>query len=126
MAIEKANYRHMKLINKTLNGQLTFCPLQACFFLEFGNMFLTFTSDELQRFYEYVTAIDAEYYLDLNKESFNRRKLLIRVSPTNQIMFGLYPNEFLELKELLSGKKKFQSLQTAPLNVKLNKIIIKN
>ncbi len=72
--------------------------------MEFGNMFLTLTAKELRRFYEYVHSIDYKYYLSHNKDAFNNRKLLLEVG-SNKAMFCLYPNEFLELKDLLSGKK---------------------
>lgn len=88
----------MKLINKTGNGKIAFCPDNEIFHVEFGNMFLTLTVEELQRFCEYVYSIDYEYYLNHNKNTFNNRKLMLEIG-SDKVMFCLYGSEFLELKE---------------------------
>lgn len=93
----------MKLVNKTSNGQIVFCPDNEIFHLEFGTLFLTLTPRELQSFYEYVRSIDYKYYLNHNKDAFNNRKLLLEVG-CNKVKFCLYANEFFELKDLLTGK----------------------
>ena len=94
----------MKLLSQTMNGQLTYCSTRNSYYLEFGTIFLTFTSEELQRFRNYIWNIDYQYYLQKNKDSFNRRKLLLQVCKPNT-MFGVYENEFLELKNLLTLKQ---------------------
>ena len=104
----------MKLVNKTPNGQIAFCPDNEVFYLEFGNLFLTLTPGELQSFYEYVCSIDYKYYLDHNKDAFNNRKLLLEVG-CNRVKFCLYANELSELKDLLSGKKGIWHLTTGKL-----------
>ncbi len=93
----------MKLVNKTPNGQIAFCPDREVFHLEFGNMFMTFTPRELQSFQQYVCNVDCQYYLHRNKDTFNNRKLLLEVG-CNRVKFCLYVNEFFELKDLLSGE----------------------
>lgn len=94
----------MKLINRTCNGQITFCTSNEVFHIEFSNVFLTLTPEELQHFYGYIYSIDYKYYLRHNEDTFNRRKLFLEVG-SNKVMFGLCPNEFNELKDLLSVKR---------------------
>jgi len=93
----------MKLVNRTSNGQIAFCPKSKVFHLEFGNLFLTLTPIELQNFYEYVRSIDYKYYLNQNKDAFNNRKLLLEVG-CDKVKVCLYASELFELKDLLSGK----------------------
>ncbi|WP_143255057.1 DUF6686 family protein [Alkalitalea saponilacus] len=95
----------MKLICKSSNGQVTFCPCANLFHLEFGNLLLTLSYEELKQMHCYVCSIDHKYYLHLNKDSFNRRKLLLNIG-TRKAFFCLNPSEFLELKTLLSLKRK--------------------
>lgn len=99
----------MKLVNKTSNGQIAFCPDSKVFHLEFGNLFLTLTPCELQGFYKYVCSIDYKYYLNRNKEAFNNRKLLLEVG-CYKVKLCLHASELFELKNLLSGKKNTWSL----------------
>ncbi|MCG6190272.1 DUF6686 family protein [Maribellus maritimus] len=113
----------MKLINKTLNGQITFCPESDVFHLEFGNVLLTLTLDELRSFKEYVYSIDPHYYLHHNRNAFNNRKLLLKVD-NSRIMFCVYKSEFFELKLLLSMQKETWMLN--PGKVYFNNILIFN
>jgi len=101
--INQVNTLNMKLVNKTSNGQIVFCPDCKVFHLEFGNLFLTLTPRELQSFYKYVCSIDYKYYRNHNKDAFNNRKLLLEVG-CNRVKFCLYASELFELKNLLSGK----------------------
>jgi len=94
----------MKLLSQKRNGQVAYCPGKDIYFLEFGNIFLTFTAGSLASFRNYLENIDHQYYLGKNKDSFNRRKLLLHL-PCDNAMFCLTGSEFLELKDLLSLKK---------------------
>ncbi|TCO06055.1 DUF6686 family protein [Natronoflexus pectinivorans] len=95
----------MKLICKSSNGQITFCPCANLFHLEFGNLLLTLSYEELKQMHGYVCSIDHEHYLNLNKDSFNRRKLLLNIG-ARKMYFCLNSSEFLELNDLLSLRKK--------------------
>jgi len=70
----------MKLINSTINGQIFLCPCQNKLFLEFGNMFMQVTYDELGLFSEYVNSIDYKFWLAKNQNAQNRRRLLPQLS----------------------------------------------
>jgi len=75
------------------------------FHLEFGNLFIHLSDDELIRFKDYVESIEPNFYLIRNKEAQNRRKLMLSIG-SKKIFFALYANEFAELRELLSLRKK--------------------
>lgn len=102
----------MKYIRKTKNGQITYCPCHNTFHLEFGNLFFTLNSEELKGFTSYINTIDYSFYLKLNREVCNKRKLLININ-CNNAYFCLYVNEFLELKELLGLNKKSEILKNS-------------
>jgi len=100
----------MKLLSSTPNGQIFACPCQKIVHLEFGNLLLNLSFDELEAFREYVNSIDFEFYLAKNKNAQNRRKLLLHCG-LNGNFLALNAGEFLELKELLSLKPQKQKLK---------------
>ncbi len=111
----------MKLISSTPNGQIFFCPCHKTVHLEFGNMLLKLTFEQLDAFKEYVSTIDYKLYLAKNRDAQNRRKLLLYCG-SNSNYFALNENEFLELKELLALKIEKQELKLELLtdNINLN------
>ena len=112
----------MKLISSTPNGQIFVCPCQKIIHLEFGNLLLNLSFDELGAFKEYVNSIDFEFYLAKNRNAQNRRKLLLHYGSKGSY-FALNASEFLELKELLSLKPQKQELKLEHLvtdNIFLN------
>jgi len=112
----------MKLISSTPNGQIFTCPRLKIVHLEFGNLLLKLSFDELGAFKEYVNSIDFEFYLAKNKIAQNRRKLLLHCG-LNGNFLALNTSEFLELKELLSLKPQKQELKLEHLlteNIILN------
>jgi len=112
----------MKLICSTPNGQIFACPFHNIVHLEFGNLLLNLSFDELGEFKEYVNSIDFEFYLAKNRNAQNRRKLLLHCG-LNGNFLALNAGEFLELKELLSLKPQKQELKLEHLlteNIVLN------
>lgn len=112
----------MNVIRETPYGQIAFCPCQNLYHFEFGNIFIRFTSQELQNFKDYVFSIDYKYYLSLNSKARNIRKLMLCVGQEN-VFFSLHEHEFLALKELLSCKelpKRNLSVNINDFNINLN------
>jgi hypothetical protein len=95
----------MKLINKTPNGQIMYCPGHNTYHLEFGNLFIHLSHDELMSFKRYVESIDYKFYLSHNRNTQNRRKLLLNIG-SGRIFLGLHAQEYIELRSLLSFRKK--------------------
>lgn len=100
----------MKLVNQSMNGQVVYCKHKEIYYLEFGNIFFSFTPAELNSFKKYLDGIDHKFYQQRNKESFNRRKLLLMTQSENT-MFSVNEAEFLELRELLSFRKNKKKLK---------------
>jgi hypothetical protein len=112
----------MKLINSTPNGKIFTCPCQKIVHLEFGNLLLNLSFDELGAFKKYVNSIDFEFYLAKNRNAQNRRKLLLHCG-LNGNYLALNAGAFLELRELLSLKPPKQELKLEHLltnNITLN------
>ncbi|ALO17231.1 hypothetical protein L21SP5_03630 [Salinivirga cyanobacteriivorans] len=112
----------MKLISSTPNGQIFACPCQKIVHLEFGNLLLNLSFNELESFKEYVHSIDYRFYLAKNRNAQNRRKLLLHCG-LNGNFLALNASEFLELKQLLSLKPQKQELKLEHLlteNINLN------
>ena len=110
------------MLNKTSNGQITFCPHHNNYHLEFGNMFLHLSHNELQELCEYVKSVDYQHYFHRNHNSSNIRKLLLNIG-SNNIHFALNLNEFIELRNLLllqPNKEIIQNKEIINLNVTLN------
>jgi len=95
----------MKLLSSTPNGQIFACPRHNKVHLEFGTMFMQLTNEELGQFSEYVNSIDYKFWLAQNQNAQNRRKLLLYLKPTGTYL-ALHLHEFLELKDLLSLRRK--------------------
>ncbi|NLT49608.1 MAG: hypothetical protein GXX85_01670 [Ignavibacteria bacterium] len=110
----------MKIINSTLNGQIFVCPCHNRIHLEFGNIVIQMNYEELESFSEYILKINYKHYLNINRNAPNRRKLLLHLG-FKKIHFALTPNEFLELKELLSPKKEVKTFN--PIDFLANPII---
>lgn len=93
----------MSVINKSANGQLIYCEKCELFHFEFGNLNFDFTQEEFERFRNYVTSIDGDYYHGLNSHTENRRKILL---PTRLkgFHFCFYPEELREIRFLLTQK----------------------
>jgi hypothetical protein len=112
--IWKPIIRAMEIISSTSNGQIFVCPCNRMLQLEFGNLFLVLTYDELGEFAEYINAIDYKFYCKKNQYAQNRRKLLLRIGSKN-VYLAATPKEFLELRELLSLKSKNKILDNSEI-----------
>ncbi|PID93266.1 MAG: hypothetical protein CSA95_08405 [Bacteroidetes bacterium] len=108
----------MKILSRTQNGQIFSCPCKKRVSLEFGNLFLNMSEEEMRRFSEYVHSIDYEFYIHRNRDAVNRRKLLLHLGEEG-VYFAVTPAEFLELKELLSFKAGSSEVPTHVLIDKL-------
>lgn len=93
----------MQILKSTPNGQICYCKGRSSYHFEFGNIFTTLSGDEFLELKRYINSIDHAYYLELNRKAQNRRRLLLNIGSC-QTYFCLHPEEFMELKELISLK----------------------
>jgi len=89
----------MKLINKTENGQLSFCKCCDTYQLEFGNIIFSIPQKGFNDLKKYVNDIDGEDCTRQNNHFSTNRKILLQFS-TKGIMFCMNKEELEELKEL--------------------------
>lgn len=94
----------MTTINTSPHGQIAYCANQDVFFLEFGNQCFYMKPFAFEQFKIYVENIDYEFYLNKNKNAYNKRKLMLNIGLKN-VYFCLNKEEILELKDLIFNKK---------------------
>lgn len=112
----------MKIINSTYRCQIFTCPNCNKVHIEFGNVCINLTHQELEKFKDYVNSIDYQYYLFKNRNAQNRRKLLLYIGANGRFL-ALNANEFIELKNLLSNKSEIPDIKNIQLltsNINLN------
>lgn len=112
----------MGIIKNTPYGQISFCKCKNLYSLEFGNIYLYLTRDELLSFRNYVFSINHKHYLNINSNARNIRKLMLNIGHS-ALFFSLHEYEFLELKELLSFEyinKENMFTDVRNMNINLN------
>jgi hypothetical protein len=99
-----------KIISRVKNGELSMCRCCKNYNLVFNNIFFQFEENQLNKFKEYISKIDIEYWLDFSSFTTQRRK--IPVQTFNQKLILVFDNyEINELKILL-GIKNTQRVST--------------
>lgn len=109
----------MTIINKTFNGQLSFCKCCNTYSLEFGNFFFCFTEVGFQGFRKYINSINGDLSEQRNQHFASNRKICIKVQ-SESIYFCLNKMELEELKELLSAKRNGKKSPYLAQNYSLN------
>lgn len=109
----------MTIINKTFNGQLSFCKCCNTYSLEFGNFFFCFTEAGFQGFRKYINSIDGDLSEQRNQHFASNRKICIKVQ-SESIYFCLNKMELEELKELLSAQRNKKKTPYLAQNYSLN------
>lgn len=89
------------ILKQTANGQLTYSTELRKYSVEFGTVFFQLDEEEYSQFEVYLNDIDFEYYLRLNVNAKNKRKIIVSLYPKGMAIC-LHKNEFIELRNLLS------------------------
>ena len=110
---------NFRIIQKTTNGLLLFCPTGKCFQLSFNNLFFNLNSHELNGFIDFIEKIDFKYWEHEYKNSVYQKKIPIPTIQSN-LMIMLDRNELLELKILLKIFKENHILNSDEINYDLN------
>lgn len=89
----------MKLLNATPNGLIFFIPQDKKLHIEFGNLFILTTYDELGQFVKYLNTVS---YHIIKQQCYNfiRKEFVLHLN-YKDIFLALSLNELNELKELL-------------------------
>ena len=104
-----------RIIQKTTNGLLLFCPKGNCFQLSFNNFFFNLSSYELNGFINFIENIDYNYWEQEYRNSVYQKKIPIPTLQSN-LMIMLDKNELLELKILLKIFKENHILNANEIN----------
>ncbi len=89
-----------KIISRVKNGELSMCNCCKNYNLVFNNIFFQFDREQLNKFKEYVSKIDVEYWLDYSASTTQRRKIPVPTFHQNLVLvFDTY--EIEELRTLL-------------------------
>lgn len=72
------------------------------FIIEFGNLSWKLTLYQFRMMKNFIKRLDGQFYEELNKDSFYRRKIRIPIKTTN-LSILLNQDELLDLKTLLEG-----------------------
>ena len=89
---------HFKIINRTSNGFLLFCPKKNLYNVSFNNLTFNFDPSEMFSFISFLDKIDTSYWEKEYENSIYNKKIPI---PTLQKNFIILIDRY-ELFELLS------------------------
>jgi len=99
-----------RLINRSMNGSLSFCNENKLFRLVFNNLCFELYEWELKGFTQYLEEIDIDYWEKMLKQSLNPKKIPVSVG-CNHLMVLITRSELFELKQLLGEKPIFEWLK---------------
>lgn len=108
----------LKVLNKTTNGILLFCPRNKVFNLSFNNLTFNFDSKQLYAFIEFLEDIDCDYWENEYRNSIYEKRIPIPTSQKNFIIL-MDKNDLQELKYLLDFDTEKQLLSYNEINYKL-------
>ncbi|MGC4039252.1 MAG: hypothetical protein QM710_00225 [Flavobacterium sp.] len=109
----------VKVLNRTSNGILVFCPKKAMYQLLFNNLTFGLSQVELDTFFEYVKKIDCNYWEHEYRNSIYEKKIPIPTLQKNFIIL-FDRTEIYELKMLLNFKDKDEELKYEDIKYPLN------
>lgn len=108
----------LKIIKRTTNGLLLFCPNANMFQLSFNNILLNLTEFELETFKDYIEKIDEQYWEKEYENSIYEKKVPIPTTQKNlMIMIDVF--EIKELRSLMGLKNKKGFLSLGDIDYKL-------
>lgn len=108
----------LKIIKRTTNGLLLFCPNAKIFQLSFNNLLLNLTSYELDVFIDYIKNVDEDYWEKEYENSIYEKRIPIPTTQKNlMIMLDIF--EIKELRILMGVKNKNRFLTLNEIDYKL-------
>ena len=93
-----------EIINQTKNGLFTYCNQTKLFQFVYNNLCFELYEWELQKFIEYISGLDVDYWEKQLAHSFHNRKIPVTVGH-NHFIILLNKQELVELKRLLLDKQ---------------------
>jgi hypothetical protein len=109
---------NFKIINRTSNGFLLFCPKRNLYNVSFNNLTFNFDPSEMFSFISFLDKIDTSYWEKEYENSIYEKKIPIPTLQSNFIIL-LNRNELDELRILLDFKAQKQLLKSEEINYKI-------
>jgi hypothetical protein len=109
----------LRVLNRTTNGVLIFCPKKALYQLLFNNLTFSLTQAELEGFVDYVKNIDCNYWEMEYKNSVYEKKIPIPTLQKNFIIL-FDRSEIYELTSLMNFRIKDENLKYTEIKYPLN------
>ena len=103
-------YHNINTLSKNLNGQLAFCKNCNVYHLYFNNIYIEFTSKELEPFQKFVIEIDVDYWESCCQRASLKRKIPIQTMQQNLAMV-FNQQELESLKDLIFERTKKPNTQ---------------
>lgn len=109
---------NLKIINRTSNGLLLFCPKNDLYQLSFNNLTFNLNSLEMDTFLNYLIKVDCDYWENEYRNSIYEKKIPI---PTLQYNFIIMLNrkELDELCRLIDLNKEYTLLKFTEIDYNL-------
>lgn len=109
----------LKVLNRTSNGILVFCPKKGMYQLLFNNLTFSLNQVELDGFFDYIQNIDCNYWEQEYKNSIYEKKIPIPTLQKNFIIL-FERSEIYELTLLLNYKIRNKDLKFTDIKYPLN------
>lgn len=109
---------NLKIVNRTSNGLLLFCPKNDMYQLSFNNLSFNLNSTEMDSFSNYLTRIDSDYWENEYRNSIYEKKIPIPTLQSNFIIM-LNRKELDELRDLVDIQKGYNILKSNEIDYKL-------
>ena len=108
----------LKILNRTSNGLLIFCPRNEMYQLSFNNLTFNLSSTEMCSFSNYLVRIDSDYWENEYQNSIYEKKIPIPTLQSNFIIM-LNRKDLNELRRLIDLNKEYNILKSNEIDYKL-------
>lgn len=109
---------NLKILNRTSNGLLIFCPRSDMYQLSFNNLTFNLSGLEMSTFSNYLIKIDSDYWENEYRNSVYEKKIPIPTLQSNFIIM-LNRKELDELRRLVDLNKDYSILKSKEIDYKL-------
>jgi hypothetical protein len=102
------------MLSQTPNGMIFKCQTCDRLHIEYKNLNFNFTKKEFDFFRKYFLSLDAEYWENVNRQSFYKRKIMVPIGHKN--FTALFSSEEISEIKILFGRSTHQQGENDFLN----------
>ena len=109
-----------KILSRVKNGELSICYICQNYNLVFNNIFFQFDEVQLNKFRQYISKIEINYWMNHSSCSTQRRKIPVETLHQNLILiFDNYEIEQLKILLGINNNKSFDILKSSDVDYSL-------